>query len=267
MDVFMNHRHFEFGMVSDESGRSFGPIKKLHLGVILVQRGEIAMEIDGRAYLVKPGQAGLVFAIREHTLRYQGKEGNVYLWCGGNLDPEKDFNLRKASVDYLASIPKTMAASSLLKELLNIGVKISDSRTKADQYLLNTLGQSVCNEYFRSVTSVEENHRIPPPVIKARDYIDKFFDQFDCSMESISSAAALSPQYLSKLFVIHIGCTPIKYLWARRAEKALYLLKFSNLRMSEISLQSGFKDPFHFSKFMKMTYGNSPKQIRMMHWT
>ncbi|MBL8772417.1 MAG: helix-turn-helix transcriptional regulator [Phenylobacterium sp.] len=267
MDVFMNHRHFEFGTASDERGRSFGPIKKLHLGVILVQRGEIAMEIDGQSYIVHPGEAGLVFAAREHTLRYLGKDGNAYIWCGGNLDPDKDFNLRKGSVEYLSAIPKTMPASSLLESLLNIGLKICDSRAKTDQYLLNTLGQSVCNEYFRNAVSAEENHRIPAVVIKARDYIDSAFDQVDCSMKTISAVAALSPQHLSKLFVLHMGCTPIKYLWERRAEKALYLLKFSNLRMSEVALQSGFKDPFHFSRFMKMTYGNSPRKIRTLHWT
>jgi AraC-like DNA-binding protein len=267
MDVFMNHRHFEFGMVSDETGRSFGPIRKLHLGVIIVQRGEIEMEIDGVPYTVAPGQAGLVFAVREHTLRYLGTDGNVYLWCGGNLDPNKDFNLRKANIQYLSGIPKTIQVSELLENLIGYGKQISDRRSKLDQYLLNTLGQSVCNEYFRIAVNAEENHRIPLPVIKARDYIDKYFEDQNCSMKNISAAAALSPQHLSKLFTEFVGCTPVKYVWERRAEKALYLLKFSNLRMSEISLQSGFKDPFHFSRFMKLTYGNSPKKIRSMHWT
>jgi AraC-like DNA-binding protein len=266
MDVFMNHRHFEFGVVSDESGRSFGPIKKLHLGVILVQHGEIAMEIDGHSYIVRPGHAGLVFAVHEHTLRYLGKDGNSYLWCGGDLDPDKDFNLRNGSVEYLSGIPKSIPASKLLEDLMGIGIDVSDEISKVNQYLLNTIGQSVCNEYFRISVSEEENHRIPHQVIKARDYIGKFYDNPECGMKDISSAAALSPQHLSKLFVSHIGCTPVKYMWERRGEKALYLLKFSNLRMSEVSLQSGFKDPFHFSRFMKLAYGNSPRKIRSMHW-
>ncbi len=266
MDVFMNHRHFEFGIASDEGGRSFGPIRKLHLGVILVVSGEITMEIDGHSYAVSSGQAGLVFAVQEHTLRYKDMSGNSYLWCGGNLDPDKDFNLRNGSVEYLLGIPKVTQASDILENLMRIGVDVSQEISKANQYLLNTIGQSVCNEYFRISALQHENHKIPPQIIKAKNYIDKNYDNPNCGMKSILSEVALSPQHLSKLFVFHLGCTPVKYIWEKRGEKAIYLLKFSNLRISEVALQSGFKDPFHFSRFIKINYGNSPRKIRAMHW-
>jgi AraC-like DNA-binding protein len=56
--------------------------------------------------------------------------------------------------------------------------------------------------------------------------------------------------------------TPARYVLDRRMERAMYLLKVSNLTISEIGVGVGFEDVSHFSRAFRRTVGVAPSAFR-----
>ena len=135
----------------------------------------------------------------------------------------------------------------------------------AAERVRTTIGESAFNEYFYLANIREEDNVMPAAVLKAKRYITACFSNPHCDSQDIADAARISSQHLSKLFKQYMNCTPVKYLWQLRGERAIHLLKYSNLSASEVAEQCGFKDPFHFSRFINKEYGYSPRQIRKRH--
>ena len=78
----------------------------------------------------------------------------------------------------------------------------------------------------------------------------------------IASQYGFSSAYLSKIFKIHNGISPGKYLKEFRINTAKKLLVGSDLSISEIAAKVGFDDQFHFSKSFKSLTGMSPRKFR-----
>lgn len=83
---------------------------------------------------------------------------------------------------------------------------------------------------------------------------------------SISRAAGLSRQHLTKLLRTHTGKTITEHLWELRAEKARALLVDTGLQVGEIAERTGFQNPFHLSRKLKQQYGAAPRELRARAW-
>jgi AraC family transcriptional regulator of arabinose operon len=107
---------------------------------------------------------------------------------------------------------------------------------------------------------------VPPPAIaRAKEFIRRNFAE-ELSLRRISAAAGVSPPYLNKLFQKHLEATPMKYVWGYRLERSSELLQETGLSISEISFQTGFQNPFHFSRLFKAKYDMPPRQFRERSW-
>ncbi|MDD5937324.1 MAG: AraC family transcriptional regulator [Clostridiales bacterium] len=83
------------------------------------------------------------------------------------------------------------------------------------------------------------------------------------SLDQIAENMYLSPFYISKIFKIETGDTPIRFLINLRLEHAKELLEqgFSG-SIKEVAAQVGYEDVYHFSKVFKKKYGISPSRVR-----
>jgi AraC-like DNA-binding protein len=80
--------------------------------------------------------------------------------------------------------------------------------------------------------------------------------------DELARVAGLSVSRFSWLFKERTGLAPVKFLEARRIEKARHLLLTTDLPVQQIGLQVGFPNAQHFStRFRKLT-GQSPRAFR-----
>ena len=228
-------------------------------------KGNLTAMVDGKHFKVSSGQSAFMYAREVHELRYASDEIE-YIWCGTSFTTGSGYMAPEESVKQLMSIPNVLKPSALLKQLLQLGIEIQDRHGVAAQRVRDTIGESAFNEYFYLANVAEEEEVLPNAVINTKIYISQNYTSSDCHLSDIAQAAALSPQHLTKLFKLYMQCTPVKYLWQLRGEKAIHLLKYSNLRVSEITSRCGFKDPYHFSRYIRQHYGYSPREIRKRHW-
>jgi transcriptional regulator GlxA family with amidase domain len=104
-----------------------------------------------------------------------------------------------------------------------------------------------------------------PSVVRACHFIEKNLSR-QMELSSISHAAGLSLNHFSRLFDRQLGYTPIEYVWHLRIQKAASMLRSTGLSVGEISTQTGFQNPFHFSRRFKAAFGSSPRAYRTRAW-
>ncbi len=91
---------------------------------------------------------------------------------------------------------------------------------------------------------------------KAKGHIDNnFIDEI--SLDELSQISGVSPFYLNRLFCSEVGISPHSYQIHRRIEKSKELLLKSG-SIAEVSLNMGFTDQSHFSKFFRKIVGATP---------
>ena len=91
------------------------------------------------------------------------------------------------------------------------------------------------------------------------DYINDNLDG-DINLVDLAEVAGLSRFHFSRAFKETAGLTPQKYLMQQRIEKAKELLSRSDLPLSQVGLEAGFKNQSHFTslfrRFTKLTPGS-----------
>lgn len=82
------------------------------------------------------------------------------------------------------------------------------------------------------------------------------------TLEEIAGTTNLSVSHFSKIFKNRTGYSPVEYLNHLKLQEACFMLKYSSLRISEISFELGFEDQFYFSRLFKTHMGLSPLNYR-----
>ena len=99
-------------------------------------------------------------------------------------------------------------------------------------------------------------------VSKAKIYIQENFCREDLSLNQVAASVFVTPSHFSSVFSQKTGQTFIKYLTDLRMNKAKELLKYTDMKTSEIGYAVGYKDPHYFSYLFKKTFNCTPKQYR-----
>lgn len=98
----------------------------------------------------------------------------------------------------------------------------------------------------------------------ATSYIGDRFS-YDISVNDIADYVGIDRSYLYRLFKIYLDTTPSELLMDARMRRAVSLLEYENLSVSEIAVSSGFYDLSHFSRCFIARYGMSPGKYRKLN--
>jgi transcriptional regulator GlxA family with amidase domain len=123
------------------------------------------------------------------------------------------------------------------------------------------LGQSLLAAYFHEAQISERERHTPRSIHRARRYLEENFAK-ELTVSQLADLLALTPQHLVSSFRKHIGITPVRYLWQIRATHGRQLLLHSDLPVMEIAERCGYKNPYHFSRQIKLHFGRSPTELR-----
>ena len=81
-------------------------------------------------------------------------------------------------------------------------------------------------------------------------------------MEALAERLGIGPRHLRRLFLQHLGASPVTVAQTRRLHFAKKLLDESRLPMHGIAMASGFGSIRRFNASFQKTYGRSPSQLR-----
>jgi AraC family transcriptional regulator, regulatory protein of adaptative response / DNA-3-methyladenine glycosylase II len=84
----------------------------------------------------------------------------------------------------------------------------------------------------------------------------------ESSVEVLAARLGIGPRHLHRLFVQHVGASPITVAQTRRLHFAKHLLDETALPITEIALAAGFGSLRRFNDTFRKTYGRAPRQLR-----
>lgn len=84
------------------------------------------------------------------------------------------------------------------------------------------------------------------------------------TVEEIAKHFDISRNYLFQICKKYFDLSPKQILLENRMSEAARLLRSTNLQISEIAEQVGYRDTFQFSKMFKIYFGHSPSQYRIL---
>ena len=82
------------------------------------------------------------------------------------------------------------------------------------------------------------------------------------SVDELAGKLGLGSRHLRRLFLQHVGASPISFAQTRRLQFAKRLLDETNLPITQIALASGFGSLRRFNTAFLQTYGRAPRELR-----
>ena len=101
-------------------------------------------------------------------------------------------------------------------------------------------------------------------LLRARDAMDRAYAE-PLDVAAVAAVAFISPAHFSRTFRAVFGETPHRYLQRRRVERAMFLLRETDRRVTDICFDVGFTSLGTFSRTFRAIVGESPSDYRLGH--
>jgi AraC-like DNA-binding protein/mannose-6-phosphate isomerase-like protein (cupin superfamily) len=84
----------------------------------------------------------------------------------------------------------------------------------------------------------------------------------ELSLDQMADKAAMSPSYFSHMFKLLIGVSFVDFVNERRIKEAMELLRDTDLSVTNIGLDIGYRHIGHFNRMFKKHTGQTPSEFR-----
>jgi transcriptional regulator GlxA family with amidase domain len=98
-------------------------------------------------------------------------------------------------------------------------------------------------------------------LLRAKDKMDGACHK-EWSVRSLAKVSCVSEAHFARSFKEAFGLPPHRYLLTRRVEKALTLLRETDLSITDIALDTGWKSMGTFGRVFRDVTGESPGEVR-----
>ncbi len=132
----------------------------------------------------------------------------------------------------------------------------------SSEELFDYLIRKVTASYEKAARLKRQDENRPIRIVK--QYVAEHYQE-PLTLEQVSSAAALSPAYLSTVFKKDTGMTFLEYLSKVRMDTAKRLLKETNRTVADICGLVGYNDVRHFTKTFTKYSGLKPNEYRKLY--
>ena len=241
-----------FGAVGYPPGGTFGPRLQQDCQVVSVDRGEARVWIDDAPLRVAAGESALLRPGATERFAFARDSPTRHRWCA--VSPQTPLG---------AEGPSVVPTSPALDALLRLGLESDPPTTSAARAALDALGLAVLAAHRAAGEARAAPH--PDPVARALRAIEADLGA-RLTVESLAEAACVTPSHLIRRFRESMGTTPAAYLWDRRTEAAIGMLRETGLTLDEIAWRTGFASPFHLSRRVRERTGLSPRALRKSLW-
>lgn len=239
-------------------------------GIGYMISGDRMIITPGRTIIVHPKTVQFMHKDLYHRTSYVA--GDIYENIGIKFTEEVAEHvisiIGKEQFDYLYSQISFSLTSQACEEILRILSMIEREQENHDKYS-NIIAENLIIQYFitvlRGITNASQTNSgflsEDTPLRKALHYLEHSYME-DPSLKQTADAVHISDAHLSRLFTEELGTSYSHYLTERKLDHALQLLANTHLPITEVSIQSGFKNSNYFSEVFKKRFGISPLKYR-----
>lgn len=248
---------FFAGKESCLPGHHFGPAVRAQYLLHFIIKGKGRFSVNNNTYTLSANQ---VFLIQPNIPTYYTADSEdpwEYIWVGFD---GQDVQMILQNCGLLGKYPFVdYVPSDKLIQCLNNIVDGMKNQTSNDYELLGNLFM-----IFGSLTHNQTESRGPLEndyLQKALFYIKNNYHK-NISVQNIADYVGINRSYLYRLFIQEFSISPKKYIFDYRFHVAADLLSNTNMTVSAIALNCGFKDTSTFCNQFRKSTGFTPKQYR-----
>ena len=212
-------------------------------------RYEGTLSIDGLAFAIAPGWAGITPPNARIVYRFRGESQHTFahfrLPVGGDL----------VQLPVMQDVGD--AFDSLTRSLEEAAGWLPSQPRRASVRLWDVLWQLA----GQPLTERAPHHRQHPALSRAVREIELHLSQ-PLAIPAIARRADISHNHLTRLFRAQFGVTIEGYIRQRRVDYALHLLAHTTLAVKTIAGEVGLPDLHFFNKTIRAAVGLSPRDYR-----
>ncbi|OYQ39654.1 hypothetical protein CHU92_04595 [Flavobacterium cyanobacteriorum] len=238
---------------------------------VLIVEDELVIALDIQETLEAEGYESVMnISSVEEAIEYLEHHTIDLVIIDINLKKDKDgvslgmYLLEKDQIPfiYLTSY-SDKATLERVKESRPYGYIVKPFKT---QDLVTTVSIVLNNFKHRKIdvarqSGVALDSEIPFILKKCITYIHDNIDE-KIVLEDLITLTRWGKQYFIKVFKEYLGYTPTQYIIKRKIEKATSLIVESDMPITQISYELGFKSHSNFSSHFKRETGKSPENYR-----
>lgn len=247
-----------FGEAIHKAGTQIGPRVQQSYELILLAEGDARVEMGPQCFRLESGQMCLFRPAMRQLIQFSSTRKTHHVRCA-----TVNAHLVSSSLaENCRTAPDSLETSQRCASLVEIGLSLPRVAGEQAQGLIESLAMSTLLAYlFDGECRASQSRGEPGPLRRALEWIARTGrDPIDIA--SLSRESGVSPTQLLRLFRLHLGTTPMHYVWETRARKGIQLLQENNFSVGEIAWRCGFQTPFHFSRWVKKLSGVSPAALR-----
>ncbi len=241
--------------------------------ILFFEKGEALIYCNSRPIRVGPGE---LVIINSNDIHY-----------GENLSPHLVYYVVEFNLSFIHSNQIDLCQTKYMTPLVQNRILFCNQIDRNDELLAEV--RHLIDEYYRqelgyelavkayiyrilvlllrfygeqtiSETEKDKQRQTLDRLSPVLEYIDLHYPE-KLSLRQLSSLVNMSPHYFCRLFKSLTGKSPTEYINHLRLNKAVSLLRESNLNITEIAMAVGFNDSNYFSRLFKKYKHVSPSNL------
>lgn len=251
---------YQVGYEKCEPNHFFGPtIRDFYVFHFLVS-GKGFYQVRGKTVQLKAGDCFLVIPNEPIFYRADPDDPYEYYWVGFHEHTAMEV---MTQCGFYTDDNFTYCHPEEYDRLLYLMQQMVGVEDTSEKNMLNMLGHF----YQLLGLMMKENARFEPyyssdnVLEKINQYLSANYQQ-TITVENLALFVNMSRSNLYRLFMKEYGISPIQYLHNYRLDKALFMLKRSDMTTQQIAYFCGFTDVSYFCKLFKRKFQKSPHEVR-----
>lgn len=236
--------------------RGFVPMFHGHGEIILVEKGEVSINIEGEVHQLKAGELCIVFPYIIHSYEDAPDADVIILLFSVSAAKPYEQNLltTKPESPYMVYTPE-------MYMMINRMIQFRKPQTSFEEMILESYLHALLGEIIYATGSVEVEEGDLSIVQRILSYCTEHYKE-DITGKDVAKACFVSESYVTKIFSGKL-CIPFRtYINQLRVSEAKSLLEHTDFKINEIMYSSGFKNQSSFNRIFTEETGMTPKEYR-----
>lgn len=238
----------EYFRVDTENNMNFPRHLHQSFEIILVTGGKLTVDVDSGTYTLEEGDALMIFPHQIHSLSSEVSRHVTYIFSPLLVNSYFSALRGKVPASGAFRMPEALAAA--------LGSLSPDSSVIEKKGVL----YSVCAAFDRGARYVERKYK-NGPFYDIFSFVEENYTN-ECTLSDAVERVGMNYSYISRNFKKLVGMSFNDYVNLMRLNQACYLLRNSDISITDCGYESGFRSIHTFNRNFKERYGISPQQYR-----
>lgn len=235
--------------------------------ILYIVSGSGDFLIDGRSYIVNPGDIVIYNEGVHHEERSHEQDPLQTIYCGLTNVHIEGLPSGKVLPSYIDPVLPAALFSHRVESYLSEILQECRSQALGYETLCSTLLMSLITLIYRLVDSKHGFDAVSGKnelTFRTKEFIDRNYTR-NLSLQDIADTFYVNRHYLSHLFRKDMGDSPINYMIHRRIEEAKRLLRTTEQPVRTVAASVGYENEKYFSILFKKITRLTPGQYRRLH--